>query len=128
MPGITCGRCADASYAALHNRVYRRRGKADHCEQCGLNEPGKWTYEWATVHGTDGTDVYAHYISLCRACHHTYDLGKLTLDQRAEIARRVAAGEPMTVIAREFGIHQSTISRGLNLRSPKWATSKRKAA
>jgi Helix-turn-helix domain len=120
---------ADASYTALHNRVYRRRGKAsDHgCEHCGRKEPGI-RYEWATVHGTDGTDVHAHYISLCVACHRLYDLAKLTLEDRAEIARRVAAGESMKSIAKDYGIHHSVISRGLNLRSPKWGSSKRKAS
>lgn len=120
---------AEASYTALHNRVYRRRGKAaDHgCEHCGRKSDGV-RYEWATVHGTDGTDPFAHYISLCVACHRLYDLAKLTLADREEIKRRVLAGEPMTQIAKAYGIHQSVISRGLNLRSPKWGTSKRPAA
>lgn len=120
---------ADASYTALHNRVYRRRGKASShgCERCGRKDPGT-RYEWATVHGTDGTDPFKHYISLCKPCHGLYDLAKLTLEDRAEIARRVAAGEPMKQVAKDYGIHHSVISRGLNIRSPKWGTSKRKAA
>src|ERR1700734_1266509 len=45
---------AGASYTALHNRVYRKRGKASSCEQCGTE---KGPYEWAMLHGTDGTGV-----------------------------------------------------------------------
>lgn len=112
-----------ASYTALHNRVYRLRGKASHCERCGLDAPRR-RYEWATVHGTDGTDPFAHYLSLCAPCHRTYDLAKLTVAQRAEIRQRVASGESMKALAREFRIHPSVISRGLNLRGTKWGSSK----
>jgi hypothetical protein len=119
---------ADASYSALHNRVYRRRGKAaDHgCERCGRKGDGA-RYEWATVHGTDGTDPYAHYISMCVPCHRLYDVAKLTLSDREDIRRRVLAGESMKQIAKDYGIHSSVISKGLNLSSSKWGTSKRKA-
>jgi hypothetical protein len=118
-----------ATYTALHNRVYRARGKASShgCEHCGRKDADS-RYEWATVHGTDGTDPVAHYISLCIACHRLYDLAKLTLEEREEIKRRVLAGESMKQVAKDYGIHQSVISRGLNLRSPKWGASKRKAA
>lgn len=111
---------ADASYTALHNRVYRTRGKADHCEQCGLSGPGR-RYEWAMKHGTDGTEVM-DYVSLCRPCHRHYDLGRLTLEQRQEIRERYAAGESQVALAREFGIDKSVISRGLSTDVPKWQT------
>jgi len=109
---------ASASYTALHNRVYRARGKASCCEQCGA---GDRRYEWAMRHGTDGTDVM-DYISLCLPCHRTYDLGRLTLAQRQEIRARVAAGESQKALAREFRIHPSCISRGLDPDAPKWQT------
>ena len=119
----------DVGYQALHRRVYVKRGKASQygCEHCKRHDPGI-RYEWATVHGTDGTDPFAHYISLCVACHRLYDLAKLTLEDREQIRLRVEAGEPMPTIAKDFGIHPSVISRGLSLRSPKWGTSKRKAS
>lgn len=109
---------SEASYAALHNRVYRARGKASCCGQCGT---GEGPYEWAMRHGTDGTDVN-EYVSLCRPCHRLYDLGRLTLGQREDIARRVAAGESQSAIAREFGIHPSVVSRGLDPDASKWQT------
>ncbi len=109
---------ADASYTALHNRVYRRRGKASCCEQCGAQ--GR-KYEWAMKHGTDGTGVM-DYVSLCKPCHRLYDLGRLTLGQREEIARRVSAGESQKSVAAEFGIHPSVISRGLDPGVAKWQT------
>lgn len=111
---------ANAGYAALHNRVYRSRGKASGCEHCGADDPAA-AYEWAMIHGTDGTDVM-EYISLCRPCHRTYDLGKLSLAQRQQLRGRVAAGESMASLAREFGIHPSVISRGLSPSAPKWQT------
>lgn len=107
-----------ATYAALHNRVYRRRGKASRCEQCGID---RGPYEWAMRHGTDGTDVN-EYVSLCKPCHRLYDLGKLTLGQREEIARRAAAGESRSALAREFGVCPSVVSHGLNPEYPKWQT------
>lgn len=109
---------ADASYTALHNRVYRKRGKASCCEQCATD---RGPYEWAMMHGTDGTNV-DEYISLCRPCHRTYDLGRLSLDQRQQIRDRVSAGEKPTALAREFGVHPSVVSRGLNPDAPKWQT------
>lgn len=74
------------------------------------------------VHGTDGTDPYQHYLSLCKACHRTYDLGKLTLAQRQEIRMRVTAGESMSSLAREYGISVSVIRHGLDPRTRKWIT------
>lgn len=111
---------ADATYAALHNRVYRARGKASGCAHCGTDDPAKH-YEWAMLHGTDGTDV-SNYVSLCRPCHRTYDLGRVTPAERQQIKDRVAAGESQSALAREFGIHPSVISRGLSGKSPKWGS------
>ncbi|MGH3296092.1 MAG: hypothetical protein ACRDP7_30265 [Trebonia sp.] len=122
-------RGADVGYKALHRRVYVRRGKAAAygCEHCNRKDLGI-RYEWATVHGTDGTDPFGHYISLCVACHRAYDLAKLTLEDREHIRLRVLAGDPMRQIAKDYGIHYSVISKGLNLRSLKWGSSKRMAS
>ena len=110
----------DATYTALHNRVYRRRGKADHCEQCGKDDPAE-RYEWAQKHGTDGTDVN-DYIPMCVPCHRTYDLGRITFEQRQEIRDRVAAGESQVALAKEFGISPSVIRHGLDPRTNKWSS------
>lgn len=110
---------AEASYKALHRRVYRARGKAAECVQC---HAGGRKYEWATLHGTDGTDV-RQYIPPCIPCHRTYDFARLTLEQREQIRVRVAAGaESQSAIARELGIHPSVVSRGLNPDARKWQT------
>jgi len=58
------------SYAAKHQRVYRARGRASarNCVMCGAQ-----ARHWATIHGTDGSDVWQHYMPLCVACHVPYD-------------------------------------------------------
>lgn len=65
-------------YHANHKRVYRARGKArdQMCVRCG-----KQALEWAQLHDTDGSDSYAHFIPLCKLCHHEYD-------NKAEAARK----------------------------------------
>lgn len=108
----------EASYTALHNRVYRARGKADHCERCGADDPAE-KYEWAMIHGTDGTNVN-DYISLCASCHRTYDIGKTTAEQREEIRDRAAAGESLKDLALEFGINPVTVSHGPSPKYRKW--------
>jgi hypothetical protein len=58
------------NYRTLHGRVRRARGRAS-AHQCSFcPSPAR---DWATVHGTDGTDPAEHYIPLCRSCHLTYD-------------------------------------------------------
>lgn len=76
--GCQCGKHRDRIYApdrevtyrTLHQRVAKERGKAAEysCRDC--NNPAA---QWATVHGTDGTDPYEHYVPLCLSCHNVYD-------------------------------------------------------
>lgn len=59
-----------ATYQALHKRVRRHRGSASAhaCAHCGQS-----ANHWATIHGTDGSDLQAHYVPLCQKCHWAYD-------------------------------------------------------
>jgi transposase-like protein len=57
---------------------------------------------------------------MCIPCHRTYDLGRITFEQRQEIRDRVAAGESYQDLAREFGISPSVIRHGLDPRTRKW--------
>lgn len=75
----------EPSYATLHYRVYRARGRAADqiCDHCG--NPAK---EWATVHNTDGLDPMTDYIPLCRKCHLAYD----DVNYRKVATRRAQGG------------------------------------
>jgi hypothetical protein len=57
-------------YSAFHFRVYKRKGKAFGCAQCGLVDSNT-RYEWAnlTGHYEDVDD----YVSMCQPCHGRYD-------------------------------------------------------
>lgn len=68
---------------ALHQRVYRARGKArEHpCVDC----EGPAT-EWSRIHGRDGKDV-KDYEPRCKKDHHAYDRA----NWEAGIARRDTA-------------------------------------
>lgn len=61
---------AAPGYFGLHNRVRKARGPASNyaCVDCE-----KRAQHWATLHGTDGTDVMAHYQPMCVPCHFAYD-------------------------------------------------------
>ena len=61
---------ADASYSAMHKRVYKILGKADHCEECGRND-SETVYNWANLTGK--LDDPKDYASLCRKCHNHLD-------------------------------------------------------
>lgn len=106
----------DASYYALHGRVYRARGKADHCERCGKTGPGR--YEWANLTG-NYADIW-DFQQMCPACHGAYDApvrprgsatshAKLTESRVMDARRRYAAGEHVTAMAAEYGISRSTL-------------------
>lgn len=59
----------DASYSAMHSRVYHARGKArEHACKCG--RPAQ---EWANLSG-DYADV-TDYEAMCIPCHRAYDKG-----------------------------------------------------
>jgi len=61
---------SDASYSAMHKRVYKILGKADHCEECGRADNGT-VYNWANLTGK--LDDPKDYASLCRKCHNHLD-------------------------------------------------------
>jgi hypothetical protein len=63
-------RLDEPGYHARHKRVYAARGKASGyaCE----NDCGKAAHDWATIHGTQGLDVW-DYVALCKLCHYVYD-------------------------------------------------------
>ena len=58
-----------ATYAALHYRVEKARGKPKVCMACGTQEAGR--YEWANLTGRyeDTSD----YMRMCVPCHRKYD-------------------------------------------------------
>lgn len=62
----------NATYLAAHQRVYRARGKASHCEHCGASDDRM--YHWANVSG-NYLDV-SDFIQLCVSCHRKFDAGK----------------------------------------------------
>lgn len=109
----------EAGYQAMHVRILRARGKADHCEwreQAGCKSRA---YEWAHVHGT-GQGNPQNYISLCKTCHASYDEqvgsahanAKVTDEQVRAIRERYAAGGiSQQALGALFGVHQGTISK-----------------
>ena len=59
-----------AKYSALHKRLYKILGKADHCRDCGDNG-GEIVYNWANLTGK--LDDPKDYAPMCRRCHMLYD-------------------------------------------------------
>lgn len=111
-----------AGYKAMHGRVRKLRGKADHCERCGSVDPGK-RYEWASL-----THNYADpydYEQMCKRCHRAYDAASFPAGERHHSAKltdeivrqcraRYAAGDGTSVsLAREFGVAQSAMHNAL---------------
>lgn len=108
----------EATYSAMHKRVVRLRGKADHCEQRESAGCHSLTYQWAWIHDTDPSDPQ-NYRQLCRVCHVAYDeqtgagnaRAKLTQEDADAIRAQYAAGgitQPR--LAAQWGISQSTIN------------------
>jgi hypothetical protein len=58
-----------ATYAALHYRVEKSRGKPLFCEACGII--GSSRYEWANLTG-NYNDIM-DYARMCVSCHRKYD-------------------------------------------------------
>lgn len=60
----------NAGYAALHYRVYKKRGNPMKCEKCGTRDKDK-RYQWANMTGKyeDVND----YKRLCQSCHAKFD-------------------------------------------------------
>lgn len=59
-----------ATYSALHYRVYVARGLPKHCTECGTTDPTKH-YDWANLTG-NYADVN-DYARMCRKCHVQHD-------------------------------------------------------
>lgn len=124
----------EASYTAVHKRVYVARGPASAqvCVDCG-----EAAQEWARVHGTAGTQP-DHYEPRCHPCHRVYDLSLLARGERHGCAKLTAAQVaeiralweseqvpghrhgggcghtvqwPLTALAAHFGVTRSTIHR-----------------
>lgn len=110
---------SDAKYQALHNRVIRARGTANHCEWRASARCVSRKYEWSHIHGTDPGDS-KNYRSLCKTCHQRYDKqtgadhasARLTAQQTEEIrARYAAGGVSQQALADEYSVHQTTVSQ-----------------
>lgn len=60
----------EASYKALHCRLYSLYGTPSKCEICGTVDATK-NYDWASLTG-QYTDI-SDYKRMCRSCHRQYD-------------------------------------------------------
>lgn len=82
----------DVCYKNLHVRVYKKRGMANHCEQCGMNDKSR-KYYWANLTGNykDIND----YKQMCASCHKKYDLGRAKLKLLSTVVRK--EDSPLTV-------------------------------
>lgn len=60
-----------------HIRIYKRKGKAKHCENCSMTST---TYHWANL--SHDYDKEEDYIQLCPKCHRSYDLGRISIRGR----------------------------------------------
>lgn len=63
-----------ASYEAKHAWIYRRLGKADHCDKNLLHVNRK--YQWANLSGQYKRDI-SDYQQLCVQCHQKMDYEKV---------------------------------------------------
>jgi len=64
-----------ASYISKHHFIYRIKGKAQFCMNCGsseLPEGKKRWFEWANVDGMYSRNP-KDYVSLCKTCHALLD-------------------------------------------------------
>lgn len=81
----------EPGYAARHYRVKKLRGKAAEyaCVDCG----GPAT-DWATIHGTDGSDPFSHYQPMCHPDHNRYDLcGRVNGPLSEELKSKISASQ-----------------------------------
>lgn len=69
-------------YQALHAWVWRWKGKADHCEQCGSTENSR--YFWANKSREYKRDL-DDWIQLCGKCHFKYDEQHLRLHDKGRL-------------------------------------------
>lgn len=59
-------------YRALHSRLVREFGKANHCENTKCSRKCK-TYDYALKNGKEYEFNINNFIQLCRTCHMIYD-------------------------------------------------------
>lgn len=71
----------DASYRAIHQRLYKTRGQPQHCDRCGASGSGR-AYDWANLTGR--YDDPSDYQRMCRSCHWKYDQKHLNLGDYAK--------------------------------------------
>jgi hypothetical protein len=110
---------------AMHGRVRKLRGKADHCSRCGQNEKGV-RYAWASLTG-NYADPY-DYEPMCPKCHRAYDAASYPTGERhhsskltdaivREARMRYKAGKAEGVssvtLAKEYGVSQSVMHAAL---------------
>lgn len=65
----------DVGYFALHDWVKGKLGKADHCENCGLDQIPKGMtryFQWANISHEYKRDL-ADWMQLCCKCHWHFD-------------------------------------------------------
>lgn len=113
------------SYFGMHQRVRATRGKADHCERCGVNDPSL-TYNWASL--SDEPKSIWDFEAMCRSCHMKFDNHrdtqrpgwqghrnrKLSADSVLEIRERHAKGAKVIHLAAEYGVSHATIGRAVS--------------
>jgi len=104
-------------------RWERGRASERSCWRCLENDVVTPASDWAQVHGTDGLDVLADYMPLCRRCHNNYDgtipkkLGmqntraKFADDDIRAIRARHGSGESLAQLAREYGVSGTCIGK-----------------
>lgn len=62
----------DAGYCAKHTWIYRQKGKAKYCEDCGMTDQNR-RYNWSNIDHKYRRKV-EDYISRCIPCHFKYDV------------------------------------------------------
>jgi len=60
-----------ASYSAMHQWIWRQKGKPSKCEKCGTTRKRK--YEWANKYHTYKREMN-DYVRLCTSCHRKHDI------------------------------------------------------
>jgi hypothetical protein len=110
---------AGAGYVSKHARVYRLRGKADHCERCGSKGGSK--YEWANLTGDYG-DIH-DYEQMCPRCHRRYDNARkpnkgrtVYTDELLDRAEEMRKTMTLKAVAEELGVQKSNLSTYLGKR------------
>ncbi len=74
-PGTGNWKGDDVKYRGLHHWVENILGKANHCEECGLNKipKGKKRYfQWANISHQYRRDI-ADWKQMCVRCHKKFD-------------------------------------------------------